>query len=179
MESLIDWAAQYSAPILVLLCIAAATIFVLKIVTERTIEAKFSQMQKTIELSLERRSEFEQRVLLDRYQLIVDILARLERISTDVNRARWGQHIEGLYVELNGRVDIPAITAVYQDLQSKAYLLSPTSRALLREQAATVIDIANAPSDEEYKRIAARYLQNHSRLMELINEEFGTTAIKW
>ena len=61
MESLIDWAAQYSAPILVLLCIAAATIFVLKMVTERTIEAKFSQMQKTIELSLERRSEFEQR----------------------------------------------------------------------------------------------------------------------
>ena len=29
MESLIDWAAQYSAPILVLLCIAAAKIFVL------------------------------------------------------------------------------------------------------------------------------------------------------
>ena len=80
---------------------------------------------------------------------------------------------------MNGRVDIPAITAVYQDLQSKSYLLSPTSRALLREQAATVIDIANAPSDEEYKSIAARYLQNHSRLMELINEEFGTTAIKW
>ena len=68
VETLIDWAAQYSAPILVLLCIAAATIFVLKMVTERTIEAKFSQMQKTIELSLERRSEFEQRVLLDRYQ---------------------------------------------------------------------------------------------------------------
>ncbi len=36
-----------------------------------------------------------------------------------------------------------------------------------------MIDIANAPSDEEYKSIAARYLQNHSRLMELINEEFG------
>ena len=35
------------------------------------------------------------------------------------------------------------------------------------------------PSDEEYNSIVAQYQQNHSRLMELINEEFGTTAIKW
>ena len=175
MESLIEWAAQYSAPILVLLCIGAAMIYVLKLVTERTLEAKFSQMRKYIELSLERRSGFEQQVLLERYQIIGDMLARLSRITTDLNRRRMGQHVQGLIHER----DVVPLTAVFEDLHAKSHQLSRAAHGLLYEQAQTVLMLANVSSDDEFNSFTAQYQQNHSRLMELINEEFGTTAIKW
>jgi hypothetical protein len=175
METLIAWASKYSAPVLLLLCIGAALIFVLKAVTERTIEAEFARLSKELELKLERRSEFEQQVLLERYRLVSDFAARLSRITTDLNRARSRRKVKDLY---DGNELLP-LTAVYEDLAVKSFQLSTKFHKFFSEQANVVLRLANARTDEERREVEAEYLRNLSRLTTLVNEEFRTDRISW
>lgn len=175
METLIEWASEYSAPVLLMLCIGAVLVFLLKLVTERTIEAEFSRLAKQIDLKLERRSEFEQYVLLERYRLVCDFASRLSRISTDINRAKSGQVVKDLFNEN----ELVPLTAVYEDLASKSFQLSVKFHEFFIEQAGIVLSVANAQTNAEREAATAAYIKNLARLNVLVNEEFRTSGVSW
>ncbi len=175
MGTLLDWASQYSAPVLVLASLGAALIFVLKLVTERAVAAQFDRHAKELELKLERRSEFEEQALLDRYKLVCEFAQRLARITTDLNRVSHGQEVEDLY---SGSELVP-LTAVYEDLSARRFQLSEAFHQFFTRQANVVMALANAGKGGRRREVEGQYLRNLDELTRLVNEEFGTHRVSW
>ena len=88
MGTIIELFEQYSAPIILMIAFSSAIVYVIKLVIDKTVATHFDRYTKEIELRMNRRSEFEQKVLLDRYELVSEIANRIERVTTDLNRAR-------------------------------------------------------------------------------------------
>src|SRR5215218_3450582 len=60
---------------------------------EKAVEHTFAKAGKDYELSAGRRSAFVQRVLTDRWEAVEDLFARLQRITTNLNRSRTGHAV--------------------------------------------------------------------------------------
>lgn len=175
METILKWSSQYSIPVLVLICVGAALVFVLKLTTEQAIENQFKQHARELELKLERRSAFEQQVLLDRYKLVSEFAQRLQRITTDLNRASHGMKVEGLY---QGSELVP-LTAIFEDLSTKRFQLSDQFYQLFDRQARVVLSLANAKTAEERVKVEAEWVRGLDQLMKMANDQFGTDKVSW
>ena len=77
VNSILDWLTKYSPPVVLLLALGGMFIFVSKQVTENVITANFEKYKKEVELRLQRRSNFEERVLLDRYNCFATFIQKL------------------------------------------------------------------------------------------------------
>ena len=119
MDELLKWAGQYSAPVVILLACGAALIFAFQHVVEKAVEGEFEKRNKRIELLLQRRSNFEEKVLLDQYDAVTKLQLKLANIGADLNRLRSGIEVEGL---MKGK-DIVPLSEVSIDLQAKRFLL--------------------------------------------------------
>jgi len=150
-------------------------LYAIKIVTEKTIEAEFSRLTKEINLKLERRSQFEQYVLLERYKLISEFASRLNQIGTNLKRVRSGKVVKGLIDEK----EIVPLTLVYEDLASKRFQLSEKFHSFFVAQAGNVMRIANAKTDEEFNEAEREYVNGISKLNDMVNNEFKTERISW
>lgn len=124
---------------------------------------------------MERRSEFEQHLLMERYKLISEFAYRLSRITTDLNRYWHGQQVEALF---DGNEVVP-LTAIYEDLAARSFHLSEKFHKFFYEQAGVVLEMAQASTSEARERGQRRYLDNLRRLSEMVNAEFGTEKVSW
>ncbi len=124
---------------------------------------------------LERRSEFEQYLLMERYKLISEFAYRLGRITTDLNRAWHGQEVEGLYND----TELVPLTAVFEDLAARSFQLSDKFHKIFYDQAGVVLQMARASDDESRARVQRQYGENLQRLTKMVNAEFGTEKISW
>ena len=109
MEDILNWLSTYSPPIVLLIVLSASLIYIIKQVTEKAITHQFDKYKKDIELKLERQSNFEERVLIDRYNLIKEIQTRLGSVMTNLNRIKSGQEIDGFI----HKGDIVPLTEVF------------------------------------------------------------------
>ena len=120
MDSILDWLTKYSPPIVFLIGLGAVFLFAFKNITESAISAQFDQYKKEVELRLQRRSNFEERILLDRYTILRDIQSRMQRVMTDLNRRRSGTEVEGL---MRNR-DIVPLTEIFELINNNRYLIT-------------------------------------------------------
>jgi hypothetical protein len=174
MDSVLEWLTKYSPPIVFLIVLSAALIFVLKTVTENAISSQFEEYKKEMGLRLERRSNFEERILLDRYTLVHDIQTKIGRVTTDLNRLRSGAKVKGL-IENH---DIVPLTEVFDLLDTNRYLLTDRFYDLLSKEAQVVLKCANKKPEELnecYSELGS--LQESFRLS--MNEAFGIDKITW
>ena len=64
MTEIISWLKNYSPGVVLLLAIGAAVFYVLRIAVEKTLSAKLNSYAKEMELLLQRRSDFTDRILM-------------------------------------------------------------------------------------------------------------------
>ena len=129
-------------------------------------------------LRLGRRSAFEEKILMDRYTVFIDIVTRIERIQTKLNRRRLGDPVpEGL---IEGNEVVP-LTAVFEDLSIHEMALGAALATELRRHADLVLELANYNhmSESQQWDHNVRSRQCQARLRELANEEFGLDKITW
>ena len=143
-------------------------------VTEE-VKAAINRSSKALELKLERRSEFEQQILFERYKLVCEFAQRLSQITTDLNRAYHGKDVEGLF---DGNEVVP-LTGVFEDLAAKKFQLSDQFHQFFFRQAQVVLSLVNSKTEETRKEIESNYIQNLERLTEMANSEFGTDRVSW
>jgi hypothetical protein len=91
MEEILQWVDKYSAPVVVLLALGAVFAWILKELVEKTISSHLDHVYKEISLKLEKRSVFEEKVLMDQYLLVKDLQSKIENAATDLNRIRHGK----------------------------------------------------------------------------------------
>jgi hypothetical protein len=175
METIIKLVEQYSAPIVLLIAFSSAMIYVLKLVVEKTVSTHFDRYSKEIELKLNRRSEFEQKVLLDRYELVSDLANRIERVASDLNRARHGIEVQGLFE----KGDLVPLSVIFEDLVSKRYLLTERFYQFFWNQSQVVLKIANAKDKSSLEELTQQYIRNREKFIRAVNKVFGIDKISW
>src|SRR5262245_8473432 len=113
MEAILKWLSAYSLPVVILLAIGAAFLFVFQKIAEKAVAQAFDRHAKALELRLTRRSAFEEKLLTDRYLALVELNGRLGQFLTTINRIRSGQPApKGFYAEGHRREVVP-LTAIF------------------------------------------------------------------
>jgi len=175
LNELIKWVGQYSAPVVILLACGAALIFVFRYVVEKAVQSEFDKRNKRLELLLERRSNFEEKVLLDQYEVVIQLQLKLGNIGADLNRMHSGIEVEGL---MKGK-DIVPLSEVYIELQAKRFLLKEEFYNLLRKQADSLLALANAKEPDEVSMLGREFLKLNEMFREEMNRAFGIEQISW
>jgi hypothetical protein len=175
MDTLLLWATQYSLPVLLLLAFGAALLYLGKLISERLINLRTAQIAHDIELRQQRRSAFEQQVLTERYRIVCDMVQRLARISTELNRAGHGRKVAGLFEQ----GEVVPLTAVYEELAARRIQLTEGLHGALVEMAHSVMLIAQAPGEAEREAAMQDYVERLEALRQQVNQEFGSEQIRW
>ena len=100
---------------------------------------KTNQATEEIKTSIGRRSDFEQKIVLDQYEKAVALETKIITISTNLNRIRSGIKVLGL---IDGPDFLPPLTEVYEELETYRWLLKGRLHGLLTGQADLLQDIA-------------------------------------
>ena len=175
MEHLLKWLSNYSTPVVMLLVVGAAALYSSQTIIKKTVESEFEKRNSRIELMLKRRSSFEEKILLDQYSTIRKFNHNLASISANVNRAKTGADIEGLY---NGEELVP-LTDLFVELQANKYLLRESTHTLLTSQAYAVLKLSNSKNEEEYQNAVKVIIGNDEKMHEEMNSIFGIEKISW
>ncbi|WP_114748911.1 hypothetical protein [Pleomorphovibrio marinus] len=174
MEDILNWVSTYSPPIILLIALGASLIYIIKQVTEKAINHQFDKYKKEVELKLERRSSFEERVLIDRYTLIKEIQTKLGSIATNLNRIKSGQKIDGFIVNS----DIVPLTEVLETLTVNKYVITVKFHQLFWEQSQLLIKLANAKDSNNMAMLTSEYQKLMDRFYHEMNEMFNIDKIK-
>ncbi len=175
VNELINWIRQYSIPVVILLACGAALVFVLRHVVEKAVDNQFEKRQKRLELLLERRSKFEEKVLLDQYEAVAKLQLKLASIGADINRMRSGIKVEGL---MKGK-DIVPLSEVYIELQAKRFLLKEGFYELLSKEADNLLTFGNANDPDEVSRLGREFLELNESFRKEMNLVFGIEKMSW
>jgi hypothetical protein len=175
MDKILEWLTKYSPPIVGLLAFGAALIFIFEKVTENVISYHFEQYKKEIDLRLQRRSNFEERVLLDRYTLVHDIQLKIEGVMTDLNRVKDGIKVEGLF---RGGNELVRLTEVYEALDNNKYLLTERLYNVLFQEAEVARKFANAKQGNASDALRIEYTNLRESFNQAMNEAFAIYKIQ-
>ncbi len=173
MDQIASWFTTYSPPAALLLIVGAAIIFVLRLTVERAIDGRFEQQNRILALALERRSRFEEKILLDRYQKVCELQTRFSRIMLDLRRHFHGAEVNDLFA---GNEVVP-LTALFQDIADSRYLLTETFHGVLYREALLALDFANSKGD--VNRFSQRQMELQTEFRTAMNRVFGIDRIAY
>lgn len=173
METLLEWLSKYSLPVVMLIALGAIFLVLIRYIMEKALDNRFKQYEKEIALRLERRSRFEEKLLLDQYLLVTDLFHRIGQIAKDVNRSRKGFPVEGL---MRGN-DLVPLSGILDELNFKRYLIGSRFHDLLRSHCDQVLKLANATS-QEHPQVVTEYFQLIDEFNRIATEEFGIDNIQ-
>ena len=176
MTELLDWLTQYSPPIVLLIALGAGLLWVAKLIIERSIASGFDAQSKRLEMALTRRSAFEEKVLLERFERINGLSEKLMRVMTNLNRMRSGQQVPENFMSHN---EVVPLTEIFEELEIHRLMLGEVLYRLLLAQSTLALKEANTRSVEG----RAGNVEEWNRLQEEVRlateEAFGISKIRW
>ncbi len=175
MDEVLKWLSTYSLPIVLLIIFGAVFIYLLKMVTEKAISNEFDRHKKVTELELERRSSFEEKILLDRYSIIRELQTKIGNVMTNLNRIRHGMKIEGFIVDN----DIIPLTEVFELLALNKHLITKKFHNIFWQQSQIAKGFANEKDELHLKQLEAKYLELLEKFYSEMNDMFDLEKIKW
>lgn len=126
---------------------------------------------------MESRSAFEDRILEERFRLFNDMVTRLMRITTDLNRVRNGRAaVQEPFLE-DG--ELVPLTQVFEDCELHRLVLGEDIHAVLDEAARVVLQLAQAHSEERRETLVGAWVEVLAKVREVGEEHFGLSRIKW
>jgi hypothetical protein len=113
------------------------------------------------------------KALTERYTVIGGLLARLERIVTDLNRLRHGGEVADGFKR--GSEIIP-LTTVYEDLEIHRLVLGDRYHDLFRASADIALQLANTADESAWQRLGQRRAELQKQLRGLADNDFGISS---
>lgn len=175
MAEILSILTSYSPMLIFAAVLIAGAVFVIRATTERVIGAEFDRRAKALNLGLERRSRFEEMVLIERYETLNDILARLTRIASDLRRRSQGIEVEGL---MRG-TDIVPLTEVYELMTMRRHILTERFFPEVNDLAGLLLGFANARDAEEIRKAQTAYQARLNSIQTDMTVAFGLAGIVW
>lgn len=176
MIEILSWLKDYSPTVVLLLAVGSAVLFILKLSVEKSIAASFETYAKKLELRLERRSAFEEKVLIDRFTLVTSLSARLEKVTTNLNRLRSGQPIPEGFMK---QKEIVPLTEIFEDLSIHRLILTEDFYELLSKKAQLALRAANARDSQEWDEVGKEWIRLREEIRLAVEKAFGISKIHW
>ena len=176
MTQLLEWLTQYSPPIVLLLAFGAGLLFIIKLIVEKSISSAFDAKSKAFEKLLERRSAFEEKVLSDRFTLVTELSARLERVVTNLNRLRSGKPVPDGFMR---QQEIVPLTEIFGDLEIHRLVLSEDFYRLFAKQAQLALKMSNMRSQEDWTNAIQEWTRLREEIRFAAENAFGISKIRW
>ena len=137
--------------------------------------SSFDARAKALELGMQRRSALEERLLTDRFALVTDLSARLQRLMTDHNRVRSGQPSpEGFY----GGDEVVPLTRIYEDREIHRLVLTEEFHGLFLEKANLALRMINAQDPQEFGVLKEQWVRSNAEIRAHAEEVFGIGQIR-
>ncbi|GAA4469452.1 hypothetical protein GCM10023189_56490 [Nibrella saemangeumensis] len=175
MSDIVQWLKEYSPVVVLLLALGAGLVFILQQTVEKAIGVKMDTYARHLELKLERRSAFMEKLLTDRFIRIADLSTRLEKVMTNINQLKHNHPVPKDFM-LNGEI-IP-LTEIYEDITIHRLILTETFYGLLRKKADLALQAANTNSVEDWGTVTANRMQLDEELRLAVEETFRISEIK-
>lgn len=177
MGEILSWLKEYSPGVVALIAVGAVVVWVLKQTIEHTITKSFDAHAKEMELGLERRSAFKDKVLADRFTRITELSARLERVMTNINRLRNELPVPEGFVKGGEPVQL---TEIYEDLSVHRLTLTEPFYDILRRKAELALEAWTGHEDEaRWEQIGAEWLRLDERLRAEAERAFKLSDISF
>ena len=177
VETLLKWVAGHGLPLAVGLALGACALYVARQVADRFIENRISLAFRDRELRLESRSAFEDRVLEERFKVFNDLVTRLVRITTDLNRLRGGKDPVQEPFLRDG--ELVPLTQVFEDCELYRLILGERSYQVMQEAALVVLQLARADSADPYGALGDSWTAALKEIREVGEDNFGLSRITW
>lgn len=176
MSEVLDWLKEYSPAAVLLIAVVAAAIFFLKLVVEKTIAIGFDTQAKLMEMLLQRRSAFEEKVLADRFALITGLSARLEKVMTNLNRIRSGQPFPDGFMQQN---EVVPLTEIFEDLSVHRLILGEDFHDLFWRKSQLALKAANTLEPQEWADVGKDWIRLQQEIRVAAEGSFGISRIRW
>ncbi len=163
MNQLLQWAKQYSAPTLVILALGAAFVFILQNVAERAISSEFDRRLEEMTLLIERRSRFEEKVLLDKYVKVTELQSKIERET----------------MTLGQKPPEEPLDEIMKDAVAYRYLIGDKFFNLFKEEKKLLLKTAYEHDKARQNELYNKYQSFRQLFRQLLNEHFGIDRITW
>lgn len=173
MSEILNWLGTYSWPVVLLICIGGALLFCFKLITEKAILREMDRYARQVELALQRRSNFEERILIERYAVLRDLNSRLMKIVTDINRVHHGQQVENLFV---GHDMVP-LTEVFKLIDLNRYLIPPPFHVILEKQSQVALEFYKSRDPLSQQSAATTIQSLREEFNGKMEEYFGLSGI--
>jgi hypothetical protein len=169
MKELLSLLKENSPGAALLIVIGSVIIFVIKLAVEKSIAIGF----ETHTNNAKRRSNFEDKVLTDRFEMIMSLETRLQKVMSNLNRMRSGQPAQEGFMDHN---EIVPLTEIFEDLSVHRLILTEDFYVLLRKKAEFALHAANEWEEEEINR---EWNSLSNKLQRLMDRDFGLSKIRW
>lgn len=181
MPDILKWLSDYSLPVVILIVIGGGFLFVFQKAAEKAVAQAFDRHAKAFELRLTRRSAFEEKLLTDRYEALVELNGRLDQFMTIVNRIRSGQPApKGFYATGRNDQEIVPLTAIYEQIEAKRLTLAEEFHELLHEKARLALQAARlGPDPEAWVAHGQKWVDLQQRIYQSARKVFMLDEIKW
>jgi len=126
--------------------------------------------------SMQRRLNFEEKVLTERFEKVIDLSARLERVMTNLNRIKSDQPVPDGFIK-NGEV-IP-LTEIYEELSIYRIILTEDFYWLFTRKVKLALKKANSLySNERDDEIELEWSSLNDKLRSIMDRDFGLNKIR-
>ncbi len=169
----LSWVREESPAFVAMILVSLVLLLAVRTTVEKTIERKLDSQAKAIELRITRRSAFEDKVLADRYAMVMNLAARLERVATILNRRRSQRAVpDGFQV---GNEIVP-LTEIFEELLIQRLTLGEEFHRVLVWKANLALAMANA-SDPELQALQKKWAACHDDLRRVTDQAFAISQI--
>jgi hypothetical protein len=175
MTEIISWLKEYSPPVVLLLAIGAAVLYVIRLAVEKSIAANFDARAKETELLLQTRSTFRDKVLTERFTLITNLSARLERVMTNLIRLRNGISVPDGFMVGN---EVRPLTEIFEDISINRLTLTEEFHEIFLQKAKLALRAANAHSKSEWDEVIKHWESLDKQIREAVEKTFEISKIR-
>lgn len=176
MNDLLAWLGAYSPPVVALIALGAIAVFMVKLIVEKAVAREFDQKTKRFETLFQRRSTFEEKVLIERFELMSSLYARLQRIMTITNRIRSGQPVPNGFLSHG---ELVPLTEVFEDIEIGRLKLGEELRNHMESLAQATLTASNASDDDQWNRATEEWHRLAKQLRGRVEADFGLASIRW
>lgn len=171
MDVLVRYISRYSPPVIVAIVTLVIGGYFIKYGIERTLEAEFQKRDREQELAMKRQSNFQEKVLWQKYALMTQQNEVLHQLRAEINGFLVGAR-ERTFVK-DGH--IYRLTTVYEQLNINRFLIGEELYQLMIKHAALLQRFGSLKSknDKEYSETVAQFLQIDEQFRAAMRESFN------
>jgi hypothetical protein len=171
MDVLFRYISRYSPPVIVAIITLVIGGYFIKYGIERTLEAEFQKRDRELELAMKRQSNFQEKVLWQKYSLLTSQNEILHQLRAEIHGYILGT-AEQTFVK-NGHVY--RLTDVYEQLNINRFLIGEEMYRLMTQHAATLQRFSKLKSkqDKAYGETITLFLEIDEQYRYAMREVFN------